>query len=43
MQSKGVGKFCSKQFGCNKRINRGCIKRILLYILTGNHAKQQLR
>jgi len=21
MQTKGVGKFCSKQFGCNKRLD----------------------
>jgi len=21
MQSKGVGKFCSKQFGCNKQLD----------------------
>jgi len=35
MQSEAVGKFCSKQFRCNKRLDlltlgRGCIKRILL-------------
>jgi len=38
MQSKGVGKFCYKQFGCNCKkvtgfINCGCIKWILLYNL----------